>query len=169
MTVLFDDALQIALPAGAVGRKFDDATMHGLSHCMKAVDFIVELDDRWLFIEFKDPDHPEAKAKDRQRFIRQFLGGQLDGDLKTKFRDSFLYEWASGRADKPVYYFVLIGAADLSDADLLARGDALASQLPVLGPRDTPWLRPFVAGCAVMNLAAWNAALPQFPASRISA
>lgn len=169
MTVLADDALQVVLPPGAVGRKFDDAAVHGLSHCMKAVDFIVELDDRLLFIEFKDPDHPLANAKDRDRFIRKFLGGQIDGDLKTKFRDSFLYEWASGRVDKPIYFLVLIGAAELSDADLLVRSDALASQLPVLGPRNTPWVRPFVAGCAVMNLAAWNAALPQFPASRISA
>lgn len=169
MTVLADDALQVVLPPGAVGRKFDDAAVHGLSHCMKAVDFIVELDDRLLFIEFKDPDHPMANAKDRGRFIRKLLAGQIDGDLKTKFRDSFLYEWASGRVDKPIYYLVLIGAAELSAADLLARSDALEGQLPVLGPRNVPWVRPCVAGCAVMNLAAWNAALPQFPASRISA
>jgi len=67
MTTLAEGDLQIALPAGAAGRKFDDGATHGLSHCMKAVDFIVELEDRILFIEFKDPDHPTAHPKDQNK------------------------------------------------------------------------------------------------------
>ena len=169
MTLLTEDDLQIALPTGAVGRKFDDDTTHGLSHCMKAVDFIVELEDRVLFVELKDPDHPSSQQKNREKFIRRFLSGQIDTDLKTKFRDSFLYEWASGRVSKPIYFLVLIGASTLSDADLLTRTDALKRQVPVMGPNDSPWKKPLVAGCAVMNLSAWNTALPQFPASRIAA
>ena len=54
MTMLAEEDLQITLPAAVTGRKFDDKTTHGLSHCMKAVDFIVELKDRVLFIEFKE-------------------------------------------------------------------------------------------------------------------
>lgn len=107
MTVLAENDLQISLPASVTGRKFDDGATHGLSHCMKAVDFIVELADR------------------------------------------------------------VLGASTLSDAELLARTDALKRQLPVTGPDARPWKKPFVAGCAVMNLAAWNKALPQFPASRV--
>ena len=42
MTVIAEDDLQIKLPAGAKARKFDDQNVHGLSHCMKAVDFIVQ-------------------------------------------------------------------------------------------------------------------------------
>jgi hypothetical protein len=167
MTVLAENDLQISLPASVTGRKFDDGATHGLSHCMKAVDFIVELADRVLFIELKDPEDPKAMPKDRAEFIRKFLSGQLDADLKTKYRDSWLYEWAQGRAEKPVIYLVLMGASTLSDAELLARTDALKRQLPVTGPDARPWKKPFVAGCAVMNLAAWNKALPQFPASRV--
>lgn len=167
MTVLAEDDLQITLPAGVAGRKFDDEAVHGLSHCMKAVDFIVELEDRVLFVEFKDPENPQAQAKDSAAFIKKFLSGQLDTDLKTKYRDSWLYEWAEGRARKPIYYLVLIGASTLSDADLLVRTDSLKRQLPVAGPGDRPWKKPFVAGCAVLNLAAWNKVLPQIPASRV--
>lgn len=167
MTVLAEDDLQITLPAAVAGRKFDDETSHGLSHCMKAVDFIVELEDRVLFVEFKDPENPSALAKDSAAFIKKFLSGQLDTDLKTKYRDSWLYEWAEGRTKKPIIYLVLIGASTLSDAELLARTDALKRQIPVAGPGDRPWRKPFVAGCAVMNLAAWNKALPQIPASRV--
>ncbi|MGC8733127.1 MAG: hypothetical protein ACP5RC_12855, partial [Halothiobacillaceae bacterium] len=60
MTVLAEGDLQITLPAGVVGRKFDDEASHGLSHCMKAVDFIIELEDRTYFVEFKDPENPNA-------------------------------------------------------------------------------------------------------------
>lgn len=169
MTILAEDDLQITLPAGVVGRKFDDEAVHGLSHCMKAVDFIVELADRILFVEFKDPEHPAAQPKDREKFIQKFLSSQLDGDLKTKYRDSFIYEWASGRVNKPIYYLVLIGISTLSDADLLARTDSLKRQIPVLGPDDATWKKPYIAACAVMNLSAWNKFLPQFPVSRIGA
>ena len=167
MTVLAEEDLQITLPATVTGRKFDDEAKHRLSHCMKAVDFIIELEDRMLFVEFKDPENPNAKAKDSATFTKKFLSGELDSDLKTKYRDSWLYEWAEGRVKKPITYLILIGASALSDAELLARTDALKRQLPVAGPGDRPWKKPFVTGCAVMNLAAWNRALPQFPASRV--
>lgn len=169
MTVLAEGDLQISLPAGAAGRKFDDGAIHGLTHCMKAVDFVVELEDRILFIEFKDPENPSAQPHDQKKFLQQLLSGNLDADLKIKYRDSFLYEWASGRATKFIYYLVLIGASVLTEADLLARTDALKRQVPVLGPGDKPWKKPFVAGCAVMNIEAWNKALPQYPVSRLSA
>ena len=167
MTVIVENDLQITLPVGTPSRKFDDPASHGLSHCMKAVDFIVELKDRFLFIEFKDPQHPLGQPKDRGKFIDKFLSGQIDADLKTKYRDSFLYEWASGRAGKPIYYLVLIGADTLTDADLLTRTDALKRQLPIHGPDGKPWQRDFIAGCAVMNLAAWNRSLPAYPARRV--
>lgn len=168
MKVLAEDDLQITLPTGVNGWKFDDGTSHGLSHCMKAVDFIVEFDEKIWFVEFKDPESPNAKKKDRDTFIRKFLSGAIDNDLKTKYRDSWLYEMAEGRARKPIYYLMLIGAGSLSDAELLARTDALKRQIPVAGPDDRPWKKPFVAGCAVMNLAAWNRIFPRIPASRVA-
>lgn len=169
MKVLTEGDLQITLPAGASGHKFDDGATHGLTHCMKAVDFVVELDDRILFIEFKDPDDPTAVAERQQRFMEEFGSGVLDNKLKAKYRDSYLYEWGSGRATKPVYYLVLIAASALSEAELLARTDALRRQIPILGPENKPWKKPFVSGCAVMNIDAWNKALPQYPISRLSA
>lgn len=169
MMVLADGDLQISLPADAVGRKFDDGAIHGLTHCMKAVDFVVEEEDRILFIEFKDPENPSAQPHDQKRFLQQLLSGNLDADLKIKYRDTFLYEWASGRATKPIYYLVLLGASILTEADLLARTDALKRQVPVLGPGDKPWKKPLISGCAVMNIEAWNRVMSRFPVTRLSA
>ena len=61
MTVLREGNLQITINNAIEARKFDDAS-HGLSHCMKAVDFFVELPDRYLFIEVKDPQAPQAPS-----------------------------------------------------------------------------------------------------------
>jgi hypothetical protein len=167
MTALAEGDLRITLPASVVGRKFDDKATHRLSHCMKAVDFILELEDRVFFVEVKDPENHRSPAENRATFLEDLSSGKIDTELKTKYRDTWLYEWALGRAEKPVTYLVLIGASTLSDAELLARTDALKRQIPITGPDDQPWKKPFVAGCAVMNLAAWNKALPQFPVSRI--
>lgn len=166
MNELIERDLKVTFPDGVEARKFDDEG-HGLS-CMKAVDFIVELEDRFLFIEFKDPDDPVADADRSAQFHQEFRSGELDRTLQYKYRDSYLYEMASGRANKPIYYLVLIGANALSDADLLARTEALKRKLPVLGVNGKAWKKPFVAGCAVMNLHAWNKAFPMYPASRVS-
>lgn len=168
MNELIERDLKVALPVGTNARKFDGEP-HGLSHCMSAVDFIVELDDRTLFVEFKDPDNPKAiEKKNSAETIDKFLSGKLDADLYYKYRDSYLYEMASGRASKPIYYLVLIGAKALSDAELLTRTEELKRKLPLSGVNGEAWKKPFVAGCAVMNLLAWNKALPMYPASRLS-
>ncbi len=56
-----EEDLEIEIWRVVDARKFDDPPSHGLSHCMKAVDFIVERPDSYLFIEFKDPQDPKAR------------------------------------------------------------------------------------------------------------
>ncbi len=90
-------------------------------------------------------------------------------DLKTKYRDSFLYEWGCQRTDKPIYYLVLIAASALGPAELLTRTDALKRQLPLIGPQAKPWSQTFVHGCVVMNMAEWNRKFPELAVSRVTA
>ena len=62
-------------------------TYHGLSHAMKAVDIIVELENDYLFIEVKDFYSPDDyKNGDCFNHLRNVL--------KYKYRDTFLYRWA---------------------------------------------------------------------------
>ena len=163
-----EEDLEMQIPEVVAGRKFDGAS-HGLSRCMKAVDFVIELEDRYLFIELKDPQHPHATEQSRSGFIQKLNDGRLDEELKYKYRDSFLYEWASGRADKPIDYFVLIALGALDDAQLLTRTESLARSLPRRGPNDRPWQRAVVHGCGVFNVESWNRELPQYPVNRVSA
>lgn len=167
MTSFIERDLQITFNNVRSARKFDGPN-HGLSHCMKAVDFIVELPDCYLYIEFKDPQDPEATDDRRQEFDDTFRSGKLDPNLKYKYRDSFLYEWASGRADKPIHYFVLVALDSLDSAALLRRTDALKRQLPRRGPRSRSWIRPIVEHCEVFNIATWNNHLSDYPIIRLS-
>ena len=164
--VLAERDLEISIDNALNVRKVDDPNRE-LQHCMKTVDFIIEPHDSYYFIEFKDPEHPLTTAQSRRDFIGDVESGGLDEDLKYKYRDSFLNEWASGRADKPIYYWVLIGLTTLSTSELQRRTDSLRRILPVQAP--TSWIRPVVAGCGVFNIATWNRNFPELAVRRLSA
>ena len=85
MAVIEEGSLIIEIPDAISFRKFDDPS-HGLSHCMKALDFIVETKDRIIFIEIKDPP---PTGKYTPKFIEELQSGRLDETLKYKYRDSF--------------------------------------------------------------------------------
>ena len=164
-TVLQERDLQITINHAEAARRFDGPD-HRLTHCMKAVDFVIELSDRLLFVEFKDPQHPGATSQSRQDFINNLQSGSLDEELKYKYRDSFVYEWAAGRASKPIYYMVLIALDTLTSADLDRRTNDLKRKLPARVPSN--WVRSIVQDCAVFNLDSWNARFPNFQVSRLS-
>ena len=117
--------LQIEIKGAVDARKFDDPSSHRLTNCMKAVDFIVELSDRYLFIEFKDLQAPGATGQAPQDFIQEFLRGKIDEAFKYKYRDSFLYEWAAGRADKDIHFLVLVALDKPVDYLVLVGLDSL--------------------------------------------
>lgn len=167
MKTLTEGDLQVSFDDADSVRKFDGDD-HGLSYCMKAVDFVIEFSDRYLFVEFKDPQDPHAREQDRNRFISSFNSGALDNELKYKYRDSFLYEWAYGRADKPIYYLVLIASDSLNTGELMNGADRLKRQLPSQGPEGNSFTRSFVSGCAVFNIATWNKHFPQYLVNRLS-
>ena len=167
MTILVEGNLQITIQDAISARRFDDPDNHRLSHCMKAVDFVVELNDCYLFIEIKDPQHPDAPARETERFARSFLSGELDDDLRFKYRDSLPYEWAEERADKPVDYLVLIALDRLGPSDLLDRQYELQRILPLQKPGPEPWPRPLVRSCGVFNIESWNRNFKEHPVSRL--
>ncbi|MXY40314.1 MAG: hypothetical protein F4160_08410 [Rhodospirillaceae bacterium] len=165
MTTMTEGNLRISFPQAAAVRRFDDSQAHGLSHCMKAVDFIVEETDRVLFIEIKDPEHPRSMDDDRQEFFDNFLSGRLDHDLKYKFRDTFIYEWASENLGKPLYYLVLIAIDSLTEPEILYFTDRLRQQLPI--NRSQNWSKEIAEGCTIFNIRTWNRNLPEYRVERI--
>jgi len=143
--------------------KFDDRDIHSLSHCMKAVDFVIEFDDAYLFVEVKDPSHSTATPHDVAKFKSKVTSGELSKDLVLKFRDSFLYRWGEDRLNKPVHYLSLI---TLEDALLNNLANHVRHNLPAAGP--SKWLRQMVIGCNVVNLETWNRNFPKWPVRRLN-
>lgn len=166
MTVLLEGGLRITVPAHATARRFD-GDEHRLSHCMKAVDFVLELPDCYRFIEVKNPARGRDPQASADAYLGRFTSGQVDLTLIQKYRDSLLYEWAAGRADKPVDYLVLVALDTIDDAQLLDRQDELHRLLPVRLPSGVPWKRQFVRHCGVFNIASWNLTYPQYPVERL--
>jgi len=167
VTVLVEGNLRIEFPSTVRAWKFDDGEVHGLSHCMKAVDFVVEERDRISFIELKDPDHPRATNESREKFVNDIQSGKLDEELKYKFRDTFLYRWASGKGYRKIHYWVIIAMEDLLASDLMRRGESLRRKLPV-GVDLVGWTRPIADDCIVFNYETWNRYHEHFPLSRVS-
>lgn len=166
MTDFVEGNLRLRIPDGLSSRNFDDSS-HGLAHCMKAVDFIVEISSHILLLEFKDPDHPKTPENERKKFLAKIKSGALDAELTQKYRDSWLYLKASeGVPAKPFRYFVLIACESLSAAELTVRTDELRKKLPLKGTGSQDWSW-FVEDCAVFNLGSWNRSLPQIPVERI--
>ncbi len=159
--------LEFEFPEQAVPRRFDDSKTHRLTHCMKAVDCIFEWGGDTFFLEIKDPDNPKTQTRGRGQFENDLQSGVLNSNLTYKYRDSFLYEYASGRVRGKVHYIVLLCMKSLDSYMLTSRGDELKKYLPLEGPSG-PWQKGFVASCAVLNLEAWKRVFGQFPVRRLS-
>lgn len=155
--------MRIDLPPNAIGWKFDSKS-HGLSHAMKAVDFIVESQNVVWFIEIKDPSHPNATKKEQERFLKKLKSADIDIDLVRKYRDSWLYLWACEKVDEFIEcrYYVIIVNKSLDNIQLEQRSSSLQKTLPLddLGGR---WQRKFVMECGVFNMESWNQRFTDYP------
>ena len=154
MIVVQEDRLVFSFPPTAHPVKFDGPD-HGLSHCMKAVDFVVDFSSFYLFVEVKDPDNPAADPEERSSFGSQLKAPSFLRALAQKYRDSFLYRWAEGKLDKPARYAVLLEFSKLGPADYLSLTDGLKRELPAANI-PSAWKRHIVEECVVLNMATWN-------------
>lgn len=146
MTVLSADDLEFDFSAAIEAFVFDDDALHRTS-TMKRVDFIAEFEDRFIFLEIKDPDNPAAVNSGALR--QKLLGGNLIPDLAGKYRDSLWFRTLCGKANKPVNYVVLLSMASLEPALLLAKQDELKRSLPITHAQ---WAAPCAQSCVILNL-----------------
>lgn len=160
--IIQEDDLEFNFSDAIDAIKFDDHE-HALTHCMKAVDFIVELSEAYLFVEVKDPSHPKALIHNVEEFQENINSGKLREDLVKKYRDSFVYRWAEEKLEKPIHFLSLI---TIEEALLRNFQDELHQNLPFTGP--VRWIRPIVQSCHVINIDAWNRNFPKWPVRRLS-
>ena len=137
---------------------------HGVNN-MSRVDFIVELDNAVLFVEVKDPDHPDSTPELLERFLAKLENGKLGTTFASKFIHTFLYRWAEEKLTKPIYYLSLV---TLDNAQVVQLSDEIIRKLPPLGVSVPRWRKQLFENCQVFNLETWNMSFPQWQVTRIS-
>lgn len=166
--ILTEDQIEFDFRPAVSSIKFDDVT-HGLSHCMKAVDFIIETDQMLYMIEVKDLDNPKVPAINAQDYYKDLLSGKLKSSmLVPKARHSYLYSYLLDRLPaKPRIYIALVAFSKLQPTEMDLLSMLLQNHLPLKGPLQRTWSQPYFDSCIIMNLPTWNIKMKQFPARRL--
>ncbi|MCL2812682.1 MAG: hypothetical protein FWD25_12450 [Clostridia bacterium] len=99
---------------------------------LSAVDFIVENENEWLFIEVKDPDNPKAKKECRDRFLAEMKDAETCKNIfGKKLKDSLLRQLARGECfSKPVKYVVVLECTEFDALLRLKLFEDVNSALP---------------------------------------
>lgn len=151
---LAEGDLRFTFSGALKARHFDAPEVTKHNDSMSVVDFIVDYPQFDLFIEVKDPDHPDATTERVAKFSQKLASGTLMNSLARKCRDSWLYRWAEGREDKPIHYAVLLQLGTIGPAQLMPLADKLESELPARGA--PTWTRRPVNHIAFFTMVEWN-------------
>lgn len=136
----FDDALDV-LVLGDEAAKTDKADKADKEHGgLLLVDFIVECEDRYIFVEVVE-DEGEMKSD------------ALCDELARKYRDSMFFHIFCGGSPKGVEYSVLFARGGVDEILLTAMQDELVRRIPVSHPS---WRDDSAAACLVMNVSRWK-------------
>lgn len=152
MTTVTEADLELTFAGAKAVIHFDDDTYHA-GNTIKRVDFIVEYDDRHVFVEIKDPDIPAAINP--AAFVEKLKSGELIQSLAGKFRDTLFFRSAQGKSniDIPVSYLVLLSMSSLESALLVSKQDELKRSIPI---RHQHWKFDCAANCIILNFDHWR-------------
>jgi hypothetical protein len=153
MRTVQEEDLIFDVTSAIKAERFDDNAIHGSKSTMKRVDFIIEKDDKIIFLEIKDPDLPGAVNPEKLKHDLQ--SGNLIPELASKYRDSLLFTCLRGRSDKPIDYVVLISMASLDEALILNKTDVLKSAIPI---SNSQWLQHSASSCIILKLESYKQA-----------
>ena len=169
--MLIEDELEFDFKAAVNAVRFDNEN-HKMAHCMKAVDFLVEWDEEFWFVEVKDPSSSKIpntyKNQNLMKFIDKMRTQSLFAhELGPKLKDSFLYLYLSKRLpQKKIKYLVLIAVEFLDSALLVNSMEHLKRYTCLLGPDNSYWPERYLDSVAIYNVKTWNEKLKKCPVKR---
>jgi hypothetical protein len=98
------------------------------------VDFVVELEDRFIFVEVKDLDNKRVPSNERLEWIEKLKitkDNPFLNDLGVKFKDTVLRKWAKNvELDKPVYYIIILQFDAIDALQKTKLAEDLSGKLP---------------------------------------
>ncbi|WP_028584969.1 hypothetical protein [Desulfogranum mediterraneum] len=163
MTKLTEIDLEFDFSDAIDAMQFDDPAYHG-GNTIKRVDFIIEYENLYRFIEVKDPDIPGVANRDG--FLTKLRSGQLIQSLSGKYRDTLFFRSVQNKADKKIEYIVLLSMARLDAALLLNKQDQLHRSIPL---SHSDWPADSAAVCVILNMEQWKRRFGDNSIRRLSA
>lgn len=139
--------------AKSVFKPDDDGQV--LPHGMSVVDFVVEFNDRLVFVEIKNPSVPTATVTAREKFARELHSHALINEhLVPKARDTYtivhlMEQNVRNGVELPIDYVVLIVAPHLLAPELGAIRSKLESRLRK--EMADSWKRPYIRRCKIVS------------------
>jgi hypothetical protein len=130
--------------------KFDTDTTRSQSS-IKTVDFLIEYEDRYMFVEIKDPDAPDAANPNA--FREKLVRNELIPNLAAKFRDSRFFFVHQKNIEKPIDYVVLLSIQSLDDAMLVTQLEKLHKSIPI---SHDSWVCNSARACVILNMRKWK-------------
>ena len=145
-------------------KKADERNVQGLS----LVDFIIETDIEYIFIEVKNPDNSRASEKHRLKYLKDLTLDTYYVKIAMKFKDSLLKEVVMGKCfDKPITYILILQFSLFDINQRVVLFNKIREQIPLFNEAEYKAVsRAAFAG--VMNILDYNKKYPQFPCSIIS-
>jgi len=162
MTKLTELDLEFNFSDAIEAIQFDNDAYHAGS-TIQRVDFIVEYEDCYRFIEVKDPDIPGAA--NIEGFINKLQSGKLIQSLSGKYRDSLFFRIIQNKADKKFEYIVLLSMSTLDVPLLLSKQDELLRSIPF---RHIDWSDNSVTACVILNMQQWKRRFGENSVRRLS-
>ena len=142
--------LEFDFSSAVSATKFDDGKTHA-SSSIQPVDFVIEYEECFRFVEIKDPDEPGAANVDA--FREKLKSGKLIRSLAGKYRDSLFFRSFQTHPKKDVEYVVLLSMRLLDDALLLAKQDELQRSIPF---SHQAWEGNSASACVILNMNQWK-------------
>jgi len=158
MRFFIERKLKFGFPDYVVVRRPEKESVRRSECELKAVDFVLELPDKMLFVEVKNPKRGPRESEEEYKARLRDVESK-DAEWKAfvkKFRDAFVYEAARSRLTFPVEYIVLI---NIDEVDILqSLQERLDWCLPVFDDS-----AKMISKVAVVNVDAWKKYMVEFP------
>ena len=145
---------------GALSVERFDGASHGMSHVMKAVDFVVTFPSETWLVEVKDfnnpdipPEHKAARATADYEKVR--TEALYRDELAPKLRDTLIYLALANCAPANVIKYIVLIETPNFDSRMFQTGqDRLRTLCYLPGPRPHGWASSF--DIVVANFDQWN-------------
>lgn len=146
--------------------KGDSPTLSGLG----GVDFIVELENKILFIEIKDLENKKVPKEQRIEWIKKLSIVKENSfliDLGIKFKDTIIRNWAQNiDFTKPIDYIVILQLKSLDAAMRLKLSEGLDGRLPTAIKEKYGFIKVLqIKKKEIITIDDWDKKYPQFPVS----